>query len=175
MRQAALMSAAVRAGTATPTCADSRQVTPDGRADLAVGFSGQPWVVVILDTGTPAGDTIFEDGFESTSAGRARAARPAAGQDSYRLPGRPEARDAGAAGPDRDVTYTRGSYLGVPPSEFSCCHGRSIHRHRSGRTRWCRPRPDRRQPASESGAAGLAASGGPRFRARNRACGTATA
>lgn len=46
-------------------------VNGDGLPDLAVGFSGQPSVVVFLNTGTPVDDTIFEDGFESASLARA--------------------------------------------------------------------------------------------------------
>lgn len=100
MRQAARMSVAVLSGTATVTPADSR---PDSRVVTA---DGRVVARVPASPARAAGDTIFEDGFESTSAGRARAARLAAGQNSYRLPGRPEARDAGSTGPDRDVTYT---------------------------------------------------------------------
>jgi hypothetical protein len=39
-------------------------VDGDGQTDLAVGFSGQPSVVVFLNTGVPVDDTIFADGFE---------------------------------------------------------------------------------------------------------------
>lgn len=45
----------------------------DGLPDLAVGFSGQPSVVVFLNTGTPVDDTIFADGFEAAT-GRTGAA-----------------------------------------------------------------------------------------------------
>ena len=40
-------------------------VDGNGLADLAIGFSGQPSVVLFLNTGTPpADDTIFADGFD---------------------------------------------------------------------------------------------------------------
>lgn len=57
-------------------------VNGDGLPDLAVGFSGQPSVVVFLNTGTPADDTIFEDGFESAGRERAGGAQATARRDS---------------------------------------------------------------------------------------------
>jgi len=45
-------------------------VDGDGLPDLAVGFSGQPSVVVFLNRGTPVkDDAIFVDGFEADAAG----------------------------------------------------------------------------------------------------------
>lgn len=54
-------------------------VDGDGLPDLAVGFSGQPSVVVFLNTGTPVDDTIFADGFEAASS---RTGAADAGRDS---------------------------------------------------------------------------------------------
>ena len=38
--------------------------------DLAVGYSGEPSVVVFLNTGTPADDILFADGFEAPEPAR---------------------------------------------------------------------------------------------------------